>query len=86
VALRAILALPLRAMAAPMCGRDGSKPQAGSNQSKDCKLPRGAGFGQREQSVCLAVFRVVLAHELRAPHRSVPDNRTSPAMSRASHR
>jgi hypothetical protein len=43
VALRAILALPLRAMASLFCGRDGSKPLAGSNQSKDCRLLRGSG-------------------------------------------
>jgi hypothetical protein len=76
VALRAILALPLRAMASLFCGRDGSKPPAGSNQSKDCRLLRGAGFGRRKhhrQPVCLAVFRVVLAREPPDLARSVPD-------------
>jgi hypothetical protein len=47
VALRAILALPLRAMAALMCGRDGSKPPAGSNQSKDCRLWGRAALAAR---------------------------------------
>ena len=41
MALRAILALPLRAMASLFSGRDGSKPPAGSNQSKDWRAAEG---------------------------------------------
>ena len=80
MALRAILALPLRAMAALFCGRDGSKLPAGSNQSKDWRLSRGAGFGRREhhsQPVRLAVFRVVLAQAPRASHEVLPILRCS---------
>ena len=41
------LALPLRTMAPLFCGRGGSKPPAGSNQSKDRQLRRGLVRCQR---------------------------------------
>jgi len=41
---------PLRATAQQICGRDGSKPPAGSNQSKGGGPRMGAGLGRRERN------------------------------------
>jgi len=60
VALCAILALPLRAMAALFCGRGGSKPSARSNKSKDCKLQKAPALAGAESVSRATVCGLIL--------------------------